>query len=73
MFHLKWMNWCYTALAGFAVTLRLDKRDGERLFWASPYADPSSANYLQLEWESNQAVSNFLIIFLNFIYSLLKF
>jgi len=48
------------ALAGFAVTLRLDKRDGERLFWASPYADPSSANYLQLEWESNQAINSLM-------------
>ena len=46
-----------SALAGFVVLIRLDKRDDQPLVWSQTYADSSSLNYLQLEWESNEAVS----------------
>ena len=49
---------CGTALAGFVVLIRMDRRDDQPLFWSQTYNDPSSNNYLQLEWESNQAVSS---------------
>lgn len=45
------------ALAGFLVSLRLDRLDDERLSWSPSYTDPSSVDYKQLEWEANQAVN----------------
>ena len=45
------------ALAGFVVLIRLDKREDQPLTWSQTYTNPSSNNYLQLEWESNEAVS----------------
>ena len=48
------------ALAGFIVSMRLDRLDSQRLSWSSSYSDPSTADFKQLEWEANQAVCVFL-------------
>lgn len=44
------------ALTGLLVSIRLDRLDNQRLSWSSNYADPTSPDYQQLQWEANKAV-----------------
>lgn len=46
----------FIALTGLLVSIRLDRLDNQRLSWASSYADSSSPDYQQLQWEANKAV-----------------
>ncbi|XP_057365751.1 uncharacterized protein LOC130686635 isoform X2 [Daphnia carinata] len=48
------------ALTGLLVSIRLDRLDNQRLSWSSNYADPTSPDYQQLQWEANKAINSLM-------------